>query len=148
MTRGLGRRLGLLRRGHTLRLQGGGTRTIAGATMSRRTWRGQTCIGLGLDVEQVMLGLHSVQCLGGNVLAETSDELVDALLQVVLLGLDSHDPLTKSEVLLLDGGLLTLQFLNLLALAFSRGLGGGAVAEDSLDAPLLLLVVCLGSLAF
>jgi hypothetical protein len=43
--------------------------------------------------------------------------------------------------------LFVLDPLHLETLAFARGLGGLSVAQNAFDATLLLLIVCLGSLA-
>lgn len=45
----------------------------------------------------------------------------------------------------LDGALLGLEGLDLLSLAFPRGLGGTTVTEDAFDTALLLFVFGLGS---
>lgn len=58
--------------------------------------------------------------------------------------LDDQQAVLEALILLLDGGLLALDFLNLLSLALPRRLRGLTVPKHSLDATLLLLVVCLG----
>ena len=80
-------------------------------------------------------------------MAKSGAQLDHLLHEQELLVLDGQEALLEAVVVVLDVVLLSLEALDLLPLALSRGLSGGAVAKDSLDAALLLLIIGLGSLS-
>lgn len=86
----------------------------------------------------------------GSRAARTTDlggELLHLLVEAVVLRLHLREPLDEELVLLLHANLLGLELLHLESLALARGLRGGAVPENPLYPPLLLLVICFGAFA-
>ena len=82
---------------------------------------------------------------GGIGVTEGGAQLDHLLLEQKLLVLDGQDALLQAVVDVFNVGLLALEPLHLLPLTFARGLGGGSVAEDALDAALFLFIIRLGS---
>lgn len=58
---------------------------------------------------------------------------------------DGHQSFLEDGVLLLDGSLFAFEFLHFLSLPLSGRLGGGAVAQHSLNTALLFLIIRLCS---
>lgn len=81
-----------------------------------------------------MHGLGGGEVWGGG--GEAEELLLEG--EVARLGLGKTE--LEVAVAALDGHLLGLEGLDLLALALARGLRGATVAEDALDAALFLLV--------
>jgi len=79
--------------------------------------------------------------------AEKVAEFGNFLLHSVLLLLDLHQASLELSVLLVDDIAFSLELLNLLSLALSRGLSSLPVSQDTLDAALLLLIFSLCPLA-
>ena len=76
-----------------------------------------------------------------------SGHLGHLLRQEEFLVFDGHQSLFQQLILLLDGRFLALELFHFLSLPLPRGLSGLAVSENTLDAPLLLFIVCFGPLS-